>query len=73
MGDYTITWTEESHHTVTLSGSELADLLGISVDDLEARQDPDEDVELCDRLADLDDDGFQWVQRLDIDVTRSDA
>lgn len=65
---YTITWTEVSHHEVTVTAEELDRLRqagGCDVDD------PDSDLSegLEDGLADLDDDGFEFLTREDIGVT----
>jgi hypothetical protein len=65
---YRVTWTEVSHHERDLTAEELAELLDVSADDI----DPDDTEGLADALADLDDDGFQYLTREDIEVTAND-
>lgn len=67
--DYRVTWTEVSNHTRDLTPDELADLLGVEVSELSAKFENDEvDGELADALADLDDDGFEFLTREQIEI-----
>jgi hypothetical protein len=60
---YTVKWTEVSSHERELTDEEMAALKGVSVEEL-AQLDEDElwdDLE--DQLAELDDDGFEGLER----------
>ncbi|MFF3249711.1 hypothetical protein ACFYWP_01570 [Actinacidiphila glaucinigra] len=60
---YTVRWTEISTHERELSDEEMAELKGVTVAEL-AEMDEDELYdELEDRLARLDDDGFEGLER----------
>ena len=61
---FRVTWIEVSHHEVELTEDELASLRDESDYD-----DPQDTGGLDDGLAELDDDGFQWLTREDIEVT----
>jgi hypothetical protein len=70
MKTYEVRWTEVSRHSVRLPANELAALLGVGVEELEAMADDDIDTGvLADELANLDDDGFEWLTREEIEVT----
>jgi hypothetical protein len=61
---FRVSWTEVSHHEIELTEIELAFL----------RTDPDNDdpedvAGLADGLAQLDDDGFEWLTREDIEIS----
>lgn len=68
---FTIRWTEISEHKVTLTAQQLADLKRIDVSALaDASMSDDEILEgLDDDLANLDDDGFEFLIRDNIEVT----
>ncbi|MFJ6183748.1 hypothetical protein [Streptomyces sp. NPDC092295] len=60
---YTVRWTEISDHERTLTNEEMAEIKGITVEEL-AELDEDQVSEgLSDELAELDDDGFRGLTR----------
>lgn len=60
---YTVEWTETSEHKRELTDAEMAAIRGITVEEL-AGMDEDEIAEdLEDLLAELDDDGFEGMER----------
>jgi hypothetical protein len=65
---YTIRWKETSTHEVELSDDEMAALKGCTVAALKEREADDIEDGLADELADLSDDGFEGVERFDIEV-----
>lgn len=71
MKTYTVTWKEASTHAVTITEEEMARIKSVPVEELR-----DMDVEdvwdgLEDELAELEDDGFEGVERNDINVEES--
>jgi hypothetical protein len=65
-----INWTEISEHAITLTPSEFAALRGIDITELATMHDYELTGDLCNTLAELDDDGFQGLTREDIEITR---
>jgi hypothetical protein len=61
---FRVSWTEVSHHEVELTEVELASLRTGPEND-----DPEDIDGLADGLAQLDDDGFEWLTREDIEVS----
>jgi hypothetical protein len=61
---FRVSWTEVSHHEVELTEVELASLRTRPEND-----DPEDIDGLADGLAQLDDDGFEWLTREDIEVS----
>jgi len=60
---YTIEWTEVSTHKRELSDEEFADLIGVAVEELADMDEDELSEDLEDRLAELDDDGFEGLTR----------
>jgi hypothetical protein len=60
---YTVRWTETSEHMRQLSDEEMATLKGVTVEELAEMDEDDIFHGLDDQLAELDDDGFEGLER----------
>ncbi|MEV7512137.1 hypothetical protein AB0O57_29690 [Streptomyces sp. NPDC091201] len=60
---YDIKWTEVSSHRRTISDEEMARIKGVSLPELKALDEDDLSCGLNDELAELDDDGFEGLER----------
>ncbi|MEU5403733.1 hypothetical protein ABZ348_31095 [Streptomyces sp. NPDC005963] len=60
---YTVEWTEVSSHKRVLSDEEMADLIGVTVDELAAMEEDEVESDLPDLLAELEDGGFEGLER----------
>ena len=67
MTTYRVEWEELSRHSRDLTAEEFAEIRGVSVD---ALSDPEMDLTegLENSLAQLDDDGFEFLTRDEIEV-----
>ena len=71
--EWTIEWTETSTHRVTISDEEMQRITGLTAEELtDAHENDDLEGRLADDLANLDDEGFEGLER-DVDSVDPDG